>query len=58
MNYQPEYMIGLTAFYMNGRRDYFTVRYEGFDGEMARYAAWHEFKSYNHDIECLSTHLH
>jgi len=59
MNKQLEYIIGLTAFYLNGTRDYFTVRCRDIDEESARYSVWQEFKSlkHNHDIECLITNL-
>ena len=59
MNAQLEFIIGLTAFYLNGRRDHFTVKYRDIDEESARYSVWHEFKSlkHNHDIECLITNL-
>ena len=55
-----EFIIGLSASYFNGSKDYFTIRYRDKDGESARYSVWHEFKSlqHNHDIECLTTTLH
>ena len=59
MNKQLEYIIGLTAYYLNGKRDYFTVMCNDVDEESARYSVWHRFKSLqnNNDIECLITHL-
>lgn len=59
LNPQLEFNIGLTAFYLNGRRDHFTVKCRDIDEESARYSAWQEFKSlkHNHDIECLITTL-
>jgi len=59
MKAQLEFIIGLTAFYLNGSRDYFTVKHRDFDEESARYSVWHSFKSLtnNQDIECLITNI-
>jgi hypothetical protein len=57
VNAQLEFIIGLTAYYLNGSRDHFTVKRKDNDEESARYSVWHELKSlkHNQDIECLIT---
>jgi isoleucyl-tRNA synthetase len=59
MDTQLEFIINLTAFYLDGRRDRFTVKCKDIDEESARYSVWHELKSltHNQDIECLITSL-
>lgn len=59
MNAQLEFIIGLTAYYLNGKRDYFTVKCKEIDEESARYTVWHQFKSqkHNQDVDCLITSL-
>ena len=45
MDTRLEYLIGLTAFYLDGSTETFTVKHKDVDPEFARYSVWHEFKA-------------